>query len=197
MRHLLCLAFLLLPVAAAPDEKPAEDPRRLKPGDAPTPYTADEIRKACPEGRTDVFRIEAMAGVTIMTMKFGKCDENGAEIETTVAKEDGAALGSRTRTATWKELQEHGSFPEKETTITEETVEVPGGKFDCLLYTVVQKMEGAGTATVRMYFPKDRAGPPVKTTRESEGKVISSMTLLKHSAPAAEKPADDAKPAGN
>ncbi len=197
MRYLLCLAFLLLPVAAAPDEKPAEDPRRLKPGDAPTPYTADEIRKACPEGRTDVFRSEDVAGVKIKTMKFAKCDENGAEIETTVTKEDGSPLASKTTKATWKELQAHGSFPEKDATITEEKVEVPGGKFDCLLYTVVQKMAGAGTVTMRMYFPKDRAGPPVKVTSESDGKVVFTMTLVEHKAPAAEKPADDAKPAGN
>jgi hypothetical protein len=197
MRPFLCLAFLLLPVAAAPDEKPAEDPRRLKPGDAPTPYTAEQIRKACPDGRTDVFRIEAMAGVTIMTMKFAKGDENGVEVETTIAKEDGTPVGNRTTKSAWKDLQAHGSFPEKDTTITEETVEVPGGKFDCLLYTVVQKMEGPGTVTVRMYFAKDRAGPPVKMTREAEGKVITSMALLKHTDPAAEKPADDTKPAGS
>ena len=57
MRHILCFALLLLPAVAAPDEKPAEDPRRVRPGDAPTPYTADEIRKGCPEGRTNTFRV--------------------------------------------------------------------------------------------------------------------------------------------
>jgi hypothetical protein len=46
-----------------------------------------------------------------------------------------------------------------------------------------------------MHFAKDRAGPPVKMTREAEGKVISSMALLKHGDP--EKPADDSKPAGS
>lgn len=178
MRHLLCLSLLLLPVAAAPDEKPAEDPRRLKPGDAPTPYTADEIRKACPEGRTDVFRVEDFGPVKLKTQKFGAGDEEGTTIEIAITKEDGTPLGSKTMTATWKELQSHASFPEKDTKITEETIEVPAGKFECWLYTV-QKREG-DAATIRMYFAKKLPGPPVKMTSEELGKTVFTMVLLEH-----------------
>jgi len=198
MRHLLCLSLLLLPAAAAPDEKPAEDPRRLKPGDAPTPYTADEIRKACPDGRTDVFRVEDFGPVKIKTQKYGAGDEKGTTVEVTITKEDGTPLGNKTMTATWKDLQAHASFPEKDTKITEETIEVPAGKFDCRLYTLVQKDTDGETTTTRAYFAKSLAGPPVKMTSETGGKAVFTMTLLEHKEPAAskeEKPGGE-KPAG-
>ncbi|MFI5402348.1 MAG: hypothetical protein ACHQ1G_05375 [Planctomycetota bacterium] len=192
MRHLLCLALLLLPAAAAPDEKPAEDPRRLQPGHAPTPYTAEELRKACPEGRTDVIRMESKDAVTLITMTFLKCDEKGAEVERSSAKEDGTKLGSGKKTSTWKELQAHGSFPEEATKITEETIEVPAGKFECWLYTV-----NRGPTICRMYFAKKLPGPPVKMVMETEGKTDSTVTLVEHKEPAAkEKPAEGEKPAG-
>ena len=204
MRHLLCLSLLLLPVAAAPDEKPAEDPRRLKPGDAPTPYTADEIRKACPEGRTDVFRVEDFGPVKLKTQKFGAGDEEGTTIEIAITKEDGTPLGSKTMTATWKELQSHASFPEKDTKITEETIEVPAGKFECWLYTLAQKDEEGETITTRAFFAKKLPGPPVKMTTETGGKTIFAMTLLEHKDPATAEerkpdekaePSEDEKPA--
>lgn len=173
MRGLLCLALLLLPVAA--DEKPAEDPRRMQPTHAPTPYTAEEIRKACPEGRTDVIRIESKDRVTLMTVIFLKCDEEGAEVERASVKEDGTKLGSGKKTSTWKELQAHASFPEAQTKITDETIEVPAGKFECWLYTVNRP---AGIC--RMYFAKKLRGPPVKMVMEIDGKVDSTMTLVEH-----------------
>jgi hypothetical protein len=194
MRYLFCLAFLLLPVAAAPDDKPADDPHKIKPGDAPTPYTADEIRKACPEGRKDVFRIESKGQVMLRTHTWTKCDEQGADVEVAVAKEDGTPLGSDKKTATWKEMQAHASFAEADTKITEETVEVPAGKFDCWVYTVNQKMANQ-TVTLHMYFAKTLAGPPVKMTQEVGGTLAGSMTMTEHKVPAAgEKPAEGAKP---
>jgi len=192
MRNLLCLTLLLVPVAAAPDEKPAEDPRRMQPGHAPTPYTAEELRKACPEGRTDVFRVERKDGVVLLTNTFLKCDEKGTEVESATAKEDGTKLGGGKKTSTWKELQAHASSPEADTKITEETVEVPAGKFECWLYVVSQ-----GTSVRRMHFAKKLPGPPVKMVMETDGKTSLTMTLLEHKEPAAkEKPAEGEKPAG-
>jgi len=198
MRYLFCLSLLLLPVAAMPDDKPADDPHKMKPGDAPTPYTADEIRKACPEGRTDVFRMEGK-GPKMRTMTWTKCDEKGADVVTVIAKEDGTKVGGDTKTTTWKEMQAHGSFPESDTKITEETVEVPAGKFDCWLYTVTQKIANQ-TMTIRLYFAKTMAGPPVKITQEAAGTVLGSMTMIEHKVAAeGEKPAEakpPEKPAG-
>jgi hypothetical protein len=52
--------------------------------------------------------------------------------------------------------------------ITEETVEVPAGKFECWLYTV-QKREG-DPAVVRLYFAKKLPGHLVKIANEEKGK---------------------------
>ena len=194
MRYFFCLCFLLLPVAAMPDDKPADDPHKVKPGDAPAPYTVDEIRKACPEGRTDVFRMEGKGPKMLRTMTWTKCDEKGADIVTVIAKEDGTKMGGDTKTSTWKEMQAHGSFAESDTKITEETVEVPAGKFDCWLYTVNQKMANQ-TVTIHLYFAKTMAGPPVKITQDVPGAGVASMTMIEHKVPAeGEKPAEGAKP---
>lgn len=199
MRHLLCLSLLLVPVAAAPDEKPAEDPRRLKPDHAPTPYTADEIRDACPEGRVSVFRTEGKGKVAISTITFLKCDEKGAEMEFSVGPENAPPLQTNRNTAAWKDLQAHASFPEKVTKITEETIEIPAGKFDCWVYTVTQISDGK-EAKRTFHFAKSLAGPPVKMVSEKDGKVESTMTLVETKQAekkAEEKPADEQRPGGN
>jgi hypothetical protein len=187
MRQLLCLSLLLLPVAA--DDKPAEDPRVMKPGDAPTPFTADEIRKAFPVGRTDVFRIEGGDHVMTMTNRVLKSGEKEVEIERAAAT-DGKESPAAKKTSTWREMQAHGAFPKASTTITEETIEVPAGKFECLVYAV-----NRGPTKCTMYFAKKLPGPPVKMTMETQGKVDSTMVLVEHKEPAAEKPAEEEKPA--
>ena len=175
MSRTLLLALLVSPLLAAPEG--TDDSRRLGPDRAPTPYSAEEIKKACAEGRTDTFRIERGKETWKHTIKFTKCDAQGAEVESTNTTEDGKSTTSKDRQL-WTDFQAHGSFPEADTKITEETIEVPAGKFECLLYTV-QKRDG-DPATVRMYFAKKLAGPPVKYTSEQMGKVVFTMTLLEH-----------------
>jgi hypothetical protein len=183
MRRLLCLS-LLLPLAAA-DDKPVEDPRRMQPDHAPTPYTADEIREACGEGRKDTYRIESGTEVKTRVATFVKCDAEGADMEATDTKADGTSTTTKGH-GTWKQFQSHASFPEGATKITEETIEVPAGKFDCWLYTVARK-QGDKAITTRMYFAKKLPGPPVKLVAEVDGKVATSMTLIEHKDPPAKK----------
>ena len=176
MRHLLCLSLMLPLATAGPDGN--ADARRTRPDHAPTPFTAEEIRKACAEGRTDTYRIEIRSEKPAKyTIKFLKCDAEGAEVESTNTLEDGTSKTTKDRQA-WIDFQAHASFPEVDTKITEETVEVPAGKFECWLYTV-QKREG-DAATIRMHFAKKLPGPPVKMTSEEAGKVVFTMTLLEH-----------------
>jgi len=175
MRHLLCLS-LLLPLAAAGPEN--EEARRLRPDHAPAPFTAEEIRLACAEGRTDTYRVELRSEKPAKhTLKFLKCDREGAEVESTNTLEDGTVKTTKERQA-WVDFQTQASFPEIDTKITEETIEVPAGKFECWLYTV-QKKEG-DPAVVRLYFAKKLPGHPVKITSEEKGKTIFTMTLLEH-----------------
>jgi len=182
MRRLLCLPVFSALVLAAPEG--SEEARRLRPDHAPTPFTADEIRKACPEGRTDTFRIERHKETWTHTMKFLKCDAEGAEVESTNVLEDGTTKTTKDRQA-WTDFQTQASFPELDTKITDETIETPAGKFECRLYTV-QKREG-DPAVVRMYFAKKLPGHPVKMTSEENGKIVFTMTLIEHKEGAPEK----------
>jgi hypothetical protein len=167
----------------------------MKPGHAPTPFTAEEIRNACPQGTAVVLRRESMDQVVTVTHTFAKCDEEGADVELTVTNEEGKELGKQTKRSSWKEMQEHASFPEPDTKITEETVEVPAGKFECLLYTVVQDTAGKRIRK-SMHFAKKLPGPPVKMVFEMDGKVQFTMTLVerKAAAPKDEKKPDEKQP---
>lgn len=185
MRALPSLLLILsAAVAAGPDEA-----NRLRPDHAPTPYTAEQIRKACGEGRTDVFRIEkAGEKPWTYTIKFLKGDREAAEVESFNAAEDGKVISRSKDRQMWVDFQAHASFLELDTKITEETIEVPAGKFDCWLYTVQKRDAGA---TVRMWFAKKLPGPPVKMATEEAGKTVFSMTLKEHkdgAKPEEEKP---------
>ena len=72
MRKLPLVLLFVLPVLAQ------EDSRRLKPGHAPTPFSAEEIRGGCPDGRISVFKIETQGRDPIhQTMAFREGDEQG------------------------------------------------------------------------------------------------------------------------
>lgn len=141
-----------------------EDPRLLKAGHAPTPFTADEIRAGCPTGRTVTARTEAAGepdrvDVTV----FVETDEEGALLESN---------GQRHR-VTWRDLQSHASFPADVTTISEEVIEIPLGRMECLSYRVV----GDDTAST-FWFAKDRPGMPVLFTTATDDAVLSTTFVI-------------------
>ncbi len=187
MRALPSLLLLLSAAAAAgPDEA-----NRMRPDHAPTPYTAEQIREACGEGRTDAFRLEkAGEKPWTYTIKFLKGDREAAEVESLNTADDGTVVSRSKDRQMWVDFQTHASFPELDTKITEEAIEVPAGKFDCWLYTVQKRDAGA---TVRMWFAKKLPGPPVKMTTEEKGKVVFTMTLKEHKDGA--KPEEEKAPA--
>jgi hypothetical protein len=155
----------------------SEEARRLRPDHAPTPYTAEEIRNACPEGRTDTLRIERGKETWTHTMTFLKCDAEGTDVESTNILADGTTKTTKDR-LTWVDFQAQASFPEIDTKITDETIETPAGKFECRVYTV-RKREG-DPAVFRLYFAKNLAGHPIKMTIEEDGKATLTMTLVEH-----------------
>ena len=58
------------------------DPHVLEPGHAPTPFTAEEIRRGCPPGRTIRMLVE-IEGVepAYRVNRFVGCDEAGTTLE--------------------------------------------------------------------------------------------------------------------
>jgi hypothetical protein len=141
-----------------------DDPHVIQPGHAPTPFTADEIRRASPAGRTVTARTEAAGepdrvDVTV----FVETDEQGALLESN---------GQRHR-VTWRELQNHASFPAEVTTIHEDVVDGPLGRMECLGYRVV-----ADDTVSTFWFDKDRPGMPVLFTTEVEGALVSTTMVI-------------------
>lgn len=150
---------------------------------ARTPYSAPEIRAACPEGRVSTYRIESgktSDDATLQTFRFGKGDEAKTQLTVSMSKRDGTAIGpARSNPMNWRSLQSHASFPEKQTKITEGRAKTPTGEFDCWVYKVTQ--EAAGVETVRTFhFAKRLPGPPVKMTQTIAGKLAMTMTLVRH-----------------
>ena len=154
---------------------PLEDPYVLRVGHAPTPFTADEIRDGCPEGRTVGLLIEPRDGDPYLTInRFVTVDEDGADTETESLTMDGEPTEEPAKTRTkWAEFQAHASFPEEQTETDIEVLETPMGDLNCKRYTVTD-----GPTTDTYWFAVDKPGMPVKVETTSPGGVAYRMTMI-------------------
>jgi len=156
------------------------DPHILAPGRAPTPFTADEIRRGCPAGRTIRLLVESDGEEPYLRIsRFVHCDDEGATIERSRLTTDGQPLGpSEAGWTTWAQLQAHASFPADRTTIVAEQIETPLGVLDCLRYTV-----GEGSTVQTFWFADTAPGMPVKFTTEEAGRVTSVVAMIADASP--------------
>lgn len=159
----------------------AEDsPNVLGPDLAPTPFTADEIRTACPEGREMTVRTE-MAGeqATYRRIRFISVDSIGATqavSRLTVNKEQ--VGDTNTTYATWGDLQAHASFPRRDTTIDRETIDTPMGRLECIRYRVRD-----GSRVDTFWFAVELPGMPVRFTTSENGTVTSTTEMISNVTP--------------
>lgn len=131
---------------------------------SPTPFTADEIREGCPEGRTVTSVTETGDGETVTeTVRFSGCDEAG----TTLGPDD------RGRRVSWLDLQAHASFPAADTTITSETIETPLGRLETSRYEVVR-----GPETLVFWFAHSKPGMPIRQSTIVAGEVTATTTVV-------------------
>jgi len=159
---------------AAADE--GKDPRVMAEGKAPTPFTAAQIRDASPDGRVTTLRLKNARGTYLIRFSFGKCDSESTTFETAGMTLEEKPLGTPTsRTVKWTELQGHASYDKDATTITEESVTVPFGKFDSWVYTVKKAEE-----LHRYCFAKALPGPPIRVTTQKGGETIQTMEMVRH-----------------
>ena len=151
------------------------DPHVLKPGHAPTPFTADEIRDGCPQGRTIGLLIEPRDGDPYLTLnRFVTVDEEGADYAVESMTMDGEPIDDPIETRTrWEEFQEHASFPEDQTEIGSETLETPIGTFKCKRYTVTD-----GPTSDVYWFALDKPGMPVKVETMAPGGIAYRMRMI-------------------
>jgi len=157
-----------------------DDPHVLAPGQAPTPFTAEEIRGGCPSGRTVRLRVD-VAGETafLRVNRFLECDDAGATFERSSQSLDGAPLAEpEVGRVTWGDLQAHASFPADATTIESERLDTAIGELDCLRYTVRD-----GTSEEVFWFAKALPGMPIQYLTRADGDVVSTVSVVDNTIP--------------
>ena len=155
----------------------SDDPHRLRTDHLPTPFTADEIRVGCPPGRT-VRSLVARRGSEpyVRVTRFLDGDDAGANQESWTETPEGVRLSEPERShSTWLEFQEHASMPSATTRISEETIDIPAGWFDCLKY-VRRDEDGVST----FWFARSAPGMPLMFEQSGlDGELVFSSTALK------------------
>ena len=140
----------------------------------PTPFTAEEIRRACPAGRTLTMLVERPdAAPERQVNRFGEVDDEGCVIEAWAERADGSLTPAEREHATWLELQAHASFPADRTEVERVMLETPLGELLCERYTV------SGEPTRRLWFDVGRPGMPVAYEHTSQaGEPELTVTVL-------------------
>jgi hemoglobin len=151
------------------------DPHQLDPDHLPTPFTAVEIRAACPAGRTLRSRHErAGQPAFINVSRYASVDADGCVQEAWHESIDGTRLSVPRRDhATWLALQQHASFPAATTTRTDETIELPAGQFACIRYTRSEL-----DTVWRFWFARGLPGQPVRFEQQIGDAVVFSAALI-------------------
>jgi hypothetical protein len=151
------------------------DPHVLDPSHAPTPFTADEIRRNSPAGKTIELVVEAEGTPPFRRVnRYLEADAQGARIE---RRRIGSDEPPQTARSTWLELQEHASFPADRTTIVTETIDTPLGRLDCLRYTV----RGDDGSVRTFWFATDLPGMPVRSEVRAADGVTTTTTMVANS----------------
>jgi hypothetical protein len=152
-----------------------QDPHLLGPDLLPTPFTADEIRRGCPPGRTIRLRVETIGAEPFIRInRFVDCDADGASIENTRLDAAGEPIGpTEARRSTWHQLQAHAAFARDLTTMSEERLELPIGALECVQYEVVE-----GSSITTFWFAKSVPGMPVKVESREDGRLTSTVTMI-------------------
>ena len=154
--------------AAEPPPSEARVARESKGTVFPAPFSWEEIRAATKSGRTYRYKVEVRgkpAKERVLT--FVKVDADGCEI---------FAGGDAPKRKGWPSLQKDSEFPKERVQAREETVKLPGGKFDCMVYEV----SGNDGEVTTYYFAKNLPGAPVLFYTDVDGKRMKTTTLLQH-----------------
>jgi hypothetical protein len=155
-----------------------DDPHVLRPDHLPTPFSADEIRVGCPPGRTvRSLVVQADRAPFVRVTRFVAGDAEGADYVTWTETPDGISLTEPERgRSTWLEFQGHASMPAATTTISDVTIEIPAGRFECLEY-VRRNDDSIST----FWFARSAPGMPLKVEeRSSDGVLVFSSVAIEN-----------------
>lgn len=176
----LLLLLTNSPLHAGKTDKPPNK-NRMKPDHAPTPFSAKDIRKGCPTGRTSKYLIEIAGNPnSFQIVSFTKSDKDGTDFESISLDQEEKQVGEKqTARARWDELQFHASFPETDTQITSESYATPAGEFDCWHYEVKKDKQGKKEIS-HYWFAKSLPGAPIFMEQILDGKPVFKMTLIEN-----------------
>ncbi|MGX5697327.1 hypothetical protein ACWKWP_14095 [Agromyces soli] len=159
------------------------DPHLLGQGLLPTPFTAAEIRDASGRGKTIRILVEGPGGQRHERInRFTDCDDEGATLSRWRLAAVGAAVDDvdgevSSGRVSWLELQRHAAFPTDRTTLVEDVVEVPLGRFDCVRYDTRDDEPDAPVET--FWFAREHPGMPVRyAVPTPEGLVVNAVVSI-------------------
>lgn len=185
---LSCAVMLTACAASAPPPAPAPEPVTPAPAAAPapakpavemapTPYTAEEIREACPVGRKIVLRVvEKDKPEVLHVIEFRNNDAQGTDLHMTVTEPSGKVLDTSDKHVTWAELRSHAEFPKDRTVVTHRTTMTPLGALESVVYKVTEG-EGPDETVSTYHFATKLPGPPVVHFVEKGGTRVMSGTM--------------------
>jgi len=181
MKLLLALSITLVSSCAALSPAPSSPPpeNSTQAGHAPTPFSADDLRRSFPDGtqlRFELGSIDAEPQVQILS--FSNPSDAGVEVQVELVDPDGTVVvSSPVETAMWEELQSHASFPEADVTLTREPHETRLGVAECWHYAV-RSVQNERTLVTHYWFDIERPGPPVDFTMEFDGVLSYRMEMV-------------------
>ena len=154
---------------------------RMKPDHLPTPYSAAEIRAACPNGRQTKYRFKITGRPdSIQVTHFVNCTGEKANFETITTDMEGKQVGdTQSAQATWQELQSHASFPAAYTTISSTSYTTPAGTYDCWLYQATTEAGGKKDVK-RLWFARTLPGPPICFEQFVDDQLMFRMTMIEN-----------------
>jgi hypothetical protein len=164
----------------SPSGWPSAAERRLAPDREPSPFSAQQIARACGPQSKRVFRF-VMGGAepSYKLWTFIEQTEAGCTFLQTDCDEHGLETGEPSPTnVTWQQLQSHASWPATDVTASEAKMKVPAGTYECMHY-VIKRKNAQGVGEDKFWFAWDLPGPPVRMERSAGGQVKVTMTLMK------------------
>ncbi|MFB7249239.1 hypothetical protein [Microbacterium sp. NPDC056234] len=148
----------------------------LGPGLLPTPFTAEEIRRATGGGKTIRIQIENPDGSrSLRVNRFRETDAEGATLDRWASGPTGIVEGEiSSGRVTWTELQGHAAFPSDRTVLSSETLDLPIGRVDCLRYDVRDSADAEPTA---FWFSVAHPGMPVRYETPVDGGIQRTTVI--------------------
>lgn len=173
------------PEEAVPNESTVSPHGSADPGYAPTPYTAEMIRDATPEGTEIVFESNTDEQKFTSHMIFESPTDDGVMVRqwlTRASKTTPPAVVP----AKWAALRNHARFKADATKIEDYRLTTALGTFDTWRYEVTMTDEAGLMAKREFFFAKDLPGPPILFRVLSAGQVMSETRMIKRAVPSPE-----------